>query len=248
MNVVELLKDDHRVVETRFEQYEEHPRRADAPAILRQIADGLTLHTEVEEEILYPPAAEHHAEGRGRRAVSGARGRSRRRNARADGRTKKKKKENAGSEPSPRRESKQRKSPRASSPERSHVRSSSAAAGAVDRKTPRVARGKQAEASRGVPLPTRPCKSQYAAFAEDVRSACRLAARLPGFTSSGRRYTGCVLSRRRICRSRSLRRPSGMNVPMPARTLAMRRRRKISGASEWKGIAVIGALSPKAER
>ncbi|HSD11672.1 MAG TPA: hemerythrin domain-containing protein [Candidatus Binatia bacterium] len=56
MNIVELLKDDHRIVETLFETYGEDPRRADAPAILRQIAEDLTLHTEAEERILYPEA------------------------------------------------------------------------------------------------------------------------------------------------------------------------------------------------
>jgi hemerythrin superfamily protein len=56
MNVVELLKDDHRIVEKLFETYEENPQRADVPAILRQVAEALTLHTEVEEEILYPEA------------------------------------------------------------------------------------------------------------------------------------------------------------------------------------------------
>ena|SRR5688572_15230736 len=56
-NVIRLLKDDHAFVKKLFRQYERADKPADLPLradLFRQINDELTLHTRLEEEIVYP--------------------------------------------------------------------------------------------------------------------------------------------------------------------------------------------------
>jgi hemerythrin superfamily protein len=63
-DVIQVLTQDHRTVEQLFDQYEES---MDA-SVLAQICDELQIHTQVEEEIVYPTLAridrplEEHAE------------------------------------------------------------------------------------------------------------------------------------------------------------------------------------------
>jgi hemerythrin superfamily protein len=57
-NVIELLNHDHREVEQLFAQFESTQDRT----IALQICDELTLHTTVEEELVYPVLADIDAE------------------------------------------------------------------------------------------------------------------------------------------------------------------------------------------
>ncbi len=50
---VEMLTKDHREVEALFEEY----RTGRGPAVVRRICDELTVHTAVEEKVVYPALA-----------------------------------------------------------------------------------------------------------------------------------------------------------------------------------------------
>lgn len=52
--VIQLLEQDHRKVEQLFQQYQQNP----SEQIATQICDELTVHTTVEEELVYPRLAE----------------------------------------------------------------------------------------------------------------------------------------------------------------------------------------------
>lgn len=49
-----LLKQDHREVEGWFDEYEQLEDEADKQALFGKIAQALKVHTQIEEEILYP--------------------------------------------------------------------------------------------------------------------------------------------------------------------------------------------------
>jgi len=51
---VSLLKKDHREVEGMFDQYEQLEGDAEKLALFKKIALALKVHTQIEEEILYP--------------------------------------------------------------------------------------------------------------------------------------------------------------------------------------------------
>jgi hemerythrin superfamily protein len=51
---VRLLKADHREVEGWFDEYEQLDAAADKLALFKKIAVALKVHTQIEEEILYP--------------------------------------------------------------------------------------------------------------------------------------------------------------------------------------------------
>ena len=51
---VTLLKKDHRVVEDYFDEYEQLESDAEKLALFKKIALALKVHTQIEEEILYP--------------------------------------------------------------------------------------------------------------------------------------------------------------------------------------------------
>lgn len=53
-SAIDLLKDDHRKVETLFEKFEKARGAAAQQKIVHQICDELTVHTMIEEEIFYP--------------------------------------------------------------------------------------------------------------------------------------------------------------------------------------------------
>lgn len=55
-NAIALLKNDHRIVENLFEEYE-HARKADRKqAIVQEICEELTVHAQLEEQAFYPEA------------------------------------------------------------------------------------------------------------------------------------------------------------------------------------------------
>ena len=53
MNAIDLLKEDHRLVEKFFQQIE-NTTRSKYPAILSKIKDSLDTHAHIEEKIFYP--------------------------------------------------------------------------------------------------------------------------------------------------------------------------------------------------
>jgi hemerythrin superfamily protein len=64
MNVIALLKDDHRTVEKLFEKYEDAEQtEREQKLILDKITEDLNLHAAVEEEIVYPEAKRRLEEG-----------------------------------------------------------------------------------------------------------------------------------------------------------------------------------------
>ncbi|MFL6551710.1 MAG: hemerythrin domain-containing protein [Povalibacter sp.] len=56
-DAIALLKQDHRTVEQLFEQFEDTEEGEGIP-IAQQVCQLLTIHTQIEEEILYPAAKE----------------------------------------------------------------------------------------------------------------------------------------------------------------------------------------------
>lgn len=56
MDVIQLLKKDHKKVKKMFEEYENLKGRTahKKPDLVTQIAQALTIHTQVEEELVYP--------------------------------------------------------------------------------------------------------------------------------------------------------------------------------------------------
>src|SRR6185312_13502412 len=57
MDAVALLKADHRKVEDLFEQFEKAREKGRKEKLVRQICTQLSIHTMIEEEILYPTCA-----------------------------------------------------------------------------------------------------------------------------------------------------------------------------------------------
>ena len=51
---ISLLKKDHREVDAMFDEYEQLEGEAEKLALFQQIALALKVHTQIEEEILYP--------------------------------------------------------------------------------------------------------------------------------------------------------------------------------------------------
>ena len=58
-SALELLSEDHRKVEALFEKFENARGAAAQQKIVHQICDELTVHTMIEEEILYPALRGH---------------------------------------------------------------------------------------------------------------------------------------------------------------------------------------------
>jgi len=55
-DAIALLEQDHREVEAMFEQFEKLDSKAEKARLAAKICLSLTVHTTIEEEILYPPA------------------------------------------------------------------------------------------------------------------------------------------------------------------------------------------------
>ena len=55
MNAIKLLKQDHKQVSTLFDEFED-AQQADKGGIAEQICQELTVHAQIEEELLYPAA------------------------------------------------------------------------------------------------------------------------------------------------------------------------------------------------
>jgi hypothetical protein len=58
-DAIAFLQQDHRKVEALFEEFEKTQKKAEKAALAAKICLELRIHTQIEEEILYPPA---HAE------------------------------------------------------------------------------------------------------------------------------------------------------------------------------------------
>lgn len=56
MNAIELLEQDHREVESYFEEFEELEDEAAKGELAQKICTALTVHTQLEEELFYPAA------------------------------------------------------------------------------------------------------------------------------------------------------------------------------------------------
>jgi hemerythrin superfamily protein len=56
MDAIELLKQQHRVVESLFEQLEETEDEDEKVELVQELADNLAAHTTIEERIFYPTA------------------------------------------------------------------------------------------------------------------------------------------------------------------------------------------------
>lgn len=57
-DAIALLEQDHREVEAMFEQFEQLDSKAEKSQLAAKICVALTMHTSIEEELLYPPAHE----------------------------------------------------------------------------------------------------------------------------------------------------------------------------------------------
>lgn len=57
-DAIALLEQDHREVEAFFEQFEQLDSKAEKSKLAAKICLALTVHTTIEEELLYPPAHE----------------------------------------------------------------------------------------------------------------------------------------------------------------------------------------------
>ena len=55
-DAIALLQQDHRAVEALFEEFENTQKKADKAALAAKICLELRVHTQIEEELLYPPA------------------------------------------------------------------------------------------------------------------------------------------------------------------------------------------------
>lgn len=62
MNVIDLLKKDHRTVEDLFSQFEQASEPKRKRAILDEIVRDLSVHAAIEEEVFYPAVQEALAE------------------------------------------------------------------------------------------------------------------------------------------------------------------------------------------
>lgn len=56
INAITLLTEQHREVESLFEQFEKATDPADKDALFEEIADNLAAHSTIEEKIFYPAA------------------------------------------------------------------------------------------------------------------------------------------------------------------------------------------------
>lgn len=55
-DAIALLQQDHRAVEALFEEFENTQKKADKAVLAAKICLELRVHTQIEEELLYPPA------------------------------------------------------------------------------------------------------------------------------------------------------------------------------------------------
>jgi hemerythrin-like domain-containing protein len=55
-NAIDLLIADHEEVSGWFEEYEDATKDSDKAALAKKICLALTVHTQIEEELFYPPA------------------------------------------------------------------------------------------------------------------------------------------------------------------------------------------------
>ena len=54
MNAVEMLKADHRKVEELFKQFESSTTKREKMKIVKEVINELTIHTKLEEKMIYP--------------------------------------------------------------------------------------------------------------------------------------------------------------------------------------------------